>query len=46
MAGVRQPPLRDMRALVAFLPRLHGDGTRLPVARWSTETEDDALTMP
>ena len=46
MARVRQPTLRDIRTLVAFLPRLHGDGTRLPVARWSTETEDGALTKP
>lgn len=46
MARVRLPTLRDIRALVAFLPRHLGDGTRLPVVWWSTEIEDGALAMP
>ena len=46
MTTKRQPTPRDTRALVDFLPKLYGDGTPPPITRWSTRTQDRALTLP
>ena len=39
METERQPDARDIRELVAFLPRLHGEGKR-PLARWKGGYQD------
>ena len=35
MTGKRQPTARDIRALVAFLPKLYGDDSP-PAVKWAT----------
>ena len=46
MTREREPSARDLQALVAYLPKLYGEGAPQPVARWITENTDGAPTLP
>ena len=46
MTTEREPSMRDIQALVAYLPELYGEGAPRPVVRWITKTGDGAPVAP
>ena len=46
MTTEREPSMRDIQALVAYLPELYGEGAPRPVVRWIAENSAGGLTLP
>ena len=44
--ATQEPSAQDIQALVAYLPKLYGDGAPLPIMQWIMENPDGTLCLP